>query len=1067
MGKILNKHIRFICISLSILLILSRAVLFCSDFSFSSLNMSNGLSNNSVFSFEQDSLGYMWIGTFGGLNRYDGTEFITYKPDPADKNSITSSIIFDICEDSQNRVWIGTDGGGLNLYDRVKNSFSSYRFDPMTPSTLSSDQVFTIFEDSSQTLWIGTGGGGLNRMNSDGTFFQYVVDPEDRFSIQSNIIRKIIQDSRGVLWIATDGGGLARYLPDRDVFSSYYYQEERVSEEKWYSSVKALFEDSQGRLWVGFEDGGLTVFDDFLKKFIPVHLNDNGDPISVRAITEDESGLIWVGSDGQGIFIIQDPLQDDMQITEVNVSQGELSSDRIRDIYIDMTGLLWIGMRDGGIKQFNPLSKAVKRVLTDHQIKEIVETYDHAIWAASDGGDLMRIDPDTEEITYPIKLNAEVQRLSYSLMTEGQYLWIGTDGAGLFKYHLSSGIVEEHFTTDGESNLQSDVIWDIFRDSRGILWVGTENGGLHAYDDSTGLFSFYQFETSDSSSIIGNSVREIFEDSLQDLWVGTWDGGLNRFISEEEGFERFTLIPGDLNSLSDNSVNSIYEDSAGRLWIGTTGGGLNLFNRETRTFTSFSIAEGMCSDNVFGILEDGDHKLWLPTDNGLAHFNPYDHSIINYWKEDGLIGNEFSHKAFLQDQSGTFYLGGRNGLSSFNPEDVVPRTVDSSFLITGLKLQNKDITVGPLVLEDSTELRSLLDKPLYDNPVLSLTPNDHFITFTFSLFDFVNSSKHQYAVKLDGLDTRWTDLEHKNSITFATIPPGSYTLRVRAKHYNGLEHPQELSMAINVEKFFYQQWYFILGVFLLFTAVTFLIFKLRVRALYRKNEMLRQYSIYIQEAREKKGKAIAREIHDQLGQVLTLLKFDLFRLKKQLAEPAIPKQAMIETSESAIRTVDDAIESVRTISTRLRPSALDSMSFAEALQWQMNEFSNRTGLKLSLDIANEDHEIPEELSIMIYRIIQEILTNIIRHAKASEVTCIFHENDTNYYLQIADDGVGCTQKQIKSKRAFGMISIHERCEAFGGTVRISSDAMKGAPLGGRKRHKGTRVELLFPVIGEV
>ncbi len=1074
MGKLYpGRRDVFVLVLLSILI--GTLPLFSSPYQFSSLNMASGLSNNSVFCFLQDSLGYMWIGTFGGLNRYDGTEFVSYKPDPSSLSSITSSVIFDIFEDSSNRIWVGTDGGGLNLYDRESDTFTAYRFDPDDPRSLSSNQVFTIFEDSSNTLWVGTGGGGLNRMGDDGSFYGYLADPEDRFALHSNIIRKIIQDTNGVIWVATDGGGLARYLPDEDLFTSYDYLYVRNDgTEIIGSSIKALYEDTTGRLWVGFEDTGLALFDDRLKQFIPIQLSESDGLISVRAITEDAVGNIWVGTDGQGMFVIEHPLSDDMRINSICQQDGELNNNRIRDIFIDMTGLIWIGMRDGGINLFNPLSRSFSRLFTDHQVKEITETSDHAIWAAVDGGPLMRIDPLSQEITYPVVLVDDAHMNTSALFPDQDQLWIGTDGAGLFCYDLSEQKIKEHYTTSDQSNLQSDVIWDIFRDSSGTLWVGTENGGLHAFDSDSGTFEYYQFEKNDASSIIGNSVRAIFEDSRGNLWIGTWDGGLNRFISKEEGFERFTLAPGDISSLGDNSVNTIFEDSAENLWIGTTGGGLNLFDRNSRSFSSFGTEEGLCSDNIFGITEDAAQRLWITTDNGLTRFDPKTHTVVNFWTEDGLTGDEFSQKSCFKASDGTVYLGGRAGITHFIPEEIIPRSVESPFLVTGLKLQNKNITVGPLVLEDSHEIRSLLEQPLYENPTITFAPNDRFITFSFSLFDFVKPSKHLYAVKLDGLDSAWTELGHKNSITFATIPPGSYVLRIRATHYNGMPHPAEQFVTIHVDKYLYQQWYFILGVFLVFTGIFFFISKLRIRALHAKNASLRQYSINIQEAREKEGKAIAREIHDQLGQILTLLKFNLFRMRKQMHQQIGLTGSLISQSDSAIKLVDEAIHSVRTISTRFRPSALDSMSLAEALQWQMTEFSSRTGIQVSMDITSELHPINEDLLTTIYRVLQEILTNIIRHAQATAVTCVFYENGTHYYLQISDNGIGCTKKQIKSNTAFGIISICERCEALRGSVRISSKSMKGPSfisgipvLNEQQRMKrepnGTRIEILLPV----
>lgn len=1084
---------------LTLMLCVGATPLSAKEYRFSSLTMESGLSNNSVFTVTQDYLGYMWMGTFGGLTRYDGNEYLTYKPDPADTNSLTSSVIFDIMEDSQGRVWVGTDGGGLNLYHRDTDSFTSSRFDPDNPASLSSDQVFSLFEDSSGTIWIGTGGGGLNRMVNEDKFVAYMADQDSPGALRSDTIRKILQDRDGRLWIGTDGGGLSAYRADEDAFTTYMYERLRPDGSVAVGqSVKALYEDSQGRIWVGFETEGLALFDQKTRLFQPVPLDsDPFSPVSVRAIIEDDQGRLWVGTDGLGIFVLTEgpTPTSSAGIPEFSVDrilsnpylQYSLSSNKVRDIFIDKTGLVWIGLRDGGINLFNPLALSFTIIskespkgaaLTKNTIREITESEDGMIWIATDGGGLNRFDPRTGAVTQHLSNTLVVDDVSgqtYSLLVDDELLWIGTDGAGLYCYDRISDRLISHFTSHDGSGLSSNVIWDIFHDEAGTLWIGTEGGGLNRYDAQGSSFTAFRFDTYNPSSILGNSVRTVFQDSTGDLWAGTWDGGLNRYISDEQGFARFAFRPGEEGSLSDNSINVIFEDSQENLWIGTAGGGLNLFDREEGTFSAWTKREGLSSDNVLGILED-DGFLWLTTDDGLTRFNPATGSCIKFVQEDGLPSNEFTQKAFYRAKDGRFYLGGTQGVSYFDPTTIQPRSVNSPFLITGLKLQNKNVTVGPLLLEESKEVRSLLDRPLYDDPIIRLAPTDRFITFSFALFDFVNPERNEYSVMLDGLDTRWTDLGNKNSITFATLPPGTYTLRMRGTHYNGIPHPVEQQVTIHVDKFFWQRWYAILGMIVLGTAMLVGVYVLRMRALHAKNAELRQYSLYIQEAREQQGKLIAREIHDELGQTLTSLKFDAFWVRKRLQESSEPMPEVIERSNEMVSAIDTALDSVKTISTRLRPSALDTLSFTEALQWQALEFQNRTGIICRSEGAIACDHIPEEVSITLFRVLQEILTNVIRHAQASEVTIAFHESDTEYYLKVSDDGIGCTQRQIRAKDSFGIISMRERCEALGGSVRISSSAIPesmlrlavspSAQIGDHRSEltypRGTTVEIIIP-----
>ena len=1086
------------------------------EYRFSSLDMESGLPNNSVFTLAQDYLGYMWIGTFGGLARYDGKEYVSYKPNPSQPGSITSAVIFDILEDSQQRLWVGTDGGGLNLYQRDTDSFIAKRYNADDPASISSDQVFALFEDSSGTIWIGTGGGGLNRMVDDDHYITYLADSSSRRALQSNTIREIIQDHRGAIWIGTDGGGLATYLPEEDSFATYFYQPPGQNQTTTFamqnagepgrsanyplgSSVKALYEDSRNLLWIGFEGAGLAIFDPSRKEFTPIALPGIGDdPVSVRTIIEDRYGRIWVGTDGDGLSILEiAPNPAGRGIGPYSVThlvsdptlEYSLSSDKIRDVFIDMTGLVWIGLRDGGLNLFNPLSFSFHNLSSDRDppyklsgntIRKILEAPDGAIWIATDGYGLNRYDPKTQEISWPLDELSEpfdVSELTYSLLIDGDILWIGTDDAGVYAYDMVSQRIVRHFQRNDDSNLSSNAVWDIFKDSYGILWFGTEGGGLNRFDRESETFTVFTFDTYNPNSILGNSVRIIFEDRVRNLWIGTWDGGLNLFRRDTEDFKRFQSVPGDMQTLSDNSVNTIFEDSRGSLWIGTAGGGLNRFYTNSGTFVTWNQADGLSSDNVLGILEDADGYLWLTTDNGLTRFDTTTGGCVKFYKEDGLQGNEFMRKAYHTASDGTFYVGGTKGVTYFNPTAIQPRDVDSPFLVTGLKLQNKNVTVGPLQLEDPDKVRLLLDRPLYKNPVVHLAPTDSFITFTFALFDYVNPARNEYAVMLDGQDADWTNLGRQNSITFPILPPGTHILRIRATHYNGIVHSIEQKVTIQVDKFFWQRWYTLLGASLLLGMTFFFLVRMRLQKLHAKNAELRQYSIHIQEAREEQRKEIAREIHDQLGQILTSLKFDAFWLRKTLQNSPEAHPEVLERTDEMVAVMDTALESVKNISTRLRPSALDSLGFSEALQWQAMEFQQRTGIKCTVESSKETEQLPSEVSITLFRVLQELLTNVIRHAQATAVSIIFHITDTDYYLRVSDNGVGCTAKMIKSKTAFGFISIRERCESLGGMVRISSSGMTEHTWLVRWEHRtqraipeveqnqGTTVEILIPVRG--
>ena len=442
------------------------------------LSMENGLANNSVYCAIQDRTGLMWFGTFGGLSRYDGESFVTYRPHQGAGGGgyLAASVVFSLLEDSRGRLWVGTDGGGLARYKPSSDSFEVYRANHGKEGTLTSDRVLTLAEDDKGEIWAGLGDGTLGIFDPPTKKFR-VIKPA---SAGSAPIRCILVDARGRVWAGTEGDGLLRYDASSGRFDVFLH--DRDNDESIASNVvRSLLEDSGGRIWAGLNGGAVDLFDD--GRFL--HAKSKGKEAApkdtVRALAQDAEGSIWVGFADSGLGFL-------------DVSTLELHPPRkgdeamVRSIYPDRRGLMWVGLKDGGMRTYNLRSALFDRysVRADgaplRDLRGICEDAGGRILVGSDGGGIVVLDRaggGARPLT-SLPPDHPSQKVYSILSTKSGDLWVGTDGGGLIAIdRLGRAKTYRHDERDPGS-LASDVVWALYADPDGTLWVGTEGGGARS-----------------------------------------------------------------------------------------------------------------------------------------------------------------------------------------------------------------------------------------------------------------------------------------------------------------------------------------------------------------------------------------------------------------------------------------------------------------------------------------------------------------------------------------------------------------------------------------------------------
>ncbi len=989
------------------------------------LSMENGLANNSVYCAIQDRSGLMWFGTFGGLSRYDGENFVTYRPQQGGGNAgfLAASVVFSLLEDSKGRLWVGTDGGGLARYRPESDSFEVFRANPAKEGALTSDRVLAMAEDKNSEIWLGLGDGALGIFDPETRNFR-MIRPS---SAQTRPIRCILVDAQGRVWAGTEGEGLFIYDPVSG--KSGIFTHDSMKDDSLASNVvRSLLEDSEGRIWIGLSGGGVDLFSDGGFYHAKPRPGVAAPKDVVRSLAQDSEGSIWIGYADSGLGSL------DPSTLELHPPRpGEEAM--VRSIYPDRRGLMWVGLKEGGVRTYNLNSALFDRysIRSDgkalRDLRGMCEDSDGNIYVGSDGGGIVVLDRSGKQARpMPGLPSDRTSNKVYALLTAGDGgFWVGTDGGGLIAIDRFGKVTTYLHDDKDPGSLASDVVWALYADPDGTLWVGTEGGGLDRLDKDGKRFIHYRRDPQ-KPSIRGSSVRTIFRDSKSRLWVGTWDGGLSRMEPGASDFAGYGPDTGDTNSLGDASVNCIFEDSEGYIWVGTGGSGLARLDPETENFTHFTEKEGLMGATVYGIVEDRIGDLWISTSMGLSRLDRKKGTFFNFGVEDGLASQKLSQNSFLLAKDGTIWVGGMGGLTHFDPARLPREAPEPLIGILGIEtLAQKGRT-------------PLLAASLGGMNEITLDFRNSGISFHIAVLDYASTGRNRYAMRLEGRQEGWIYLGTHSGGTIAPLAPGRYTLRVKGANGNGVWNEEGTSLSILVPPPFWGTWWFRLAAAFFLLALAAGAIAIRVRSLRRRNALLVNFSRHIEAAREEERIAAAREVHDEIGQHLAALNIQAYWLQ---GHPKAKSDEREERVGEMLHSISEAMGSVKAVATALRPVALDALAFDEALRWYLRSFERRSGIKTSIEIGESLPRVKGPLATALFRILQEMLTNVLRHSGAKNVALRYFSEEDRLVLEIRDDGRGIDEDKANAEDSFGIIGMRERCAAFGGTLSVRGVSGQG------------------------
>lgn len=736
-----------------------------------------GLSASIVRCMIQDKIGYLWFGTYSGLDRYDGISFKSYKNIPGDTLSITNAFVQCLLEDKKGNLWIGTTNG-LDKLDRGTEKFIHYKPFNDTAANEWNNNVFSICEDQFGYLWIGTG-DGLNRFDpSSGQFTYFRNDNSNRNSLKNNVINVLMEDKSGTLWIGT-GNGLDKY--DRDTESFIHFWQDSIYREGFYDGgvrnkyrINAIYEDVDGTLWIGTQDGLLELNSDRDTFTLYKYDLDNSESISHYATTsicKENDNSVWIGT-WNGLNLFDKSTKKFTRIYYNNKVLTSLSHNSIAAVLRERSGTFWVSTYGGGVNKVNRTSYPFKQYseqnwretkrFSSASIMNMSNSRDGSIWLATPTG-LLNFHPDTEifhnyKITHNIRLVKE---------DRSGNLWIGVNnssGRGLIKLERSGRIIN---ITDSSGNKFPWLVNQIIEDNDSTLWACTgDEGGIIKINTRTNKYLIvYRSST---------TINTIYKDQNDIIFIGTRENGLLSFdLSINKVTNHFLSDPNNPASISGNTVITIFEDEHGILWLGTNMG-LNKFDRDANTFMHYTELNGLPHNWVYLIFEDAKKNLWLSTHKGMTKFNPFTKTFSNYDILQGLIAADRAGVG-CQSENGEIYLDSPGGLTRFHPDSIKDNPYIPAIVITSIKIADKSV--------------------LFTDNIKLPFGSDH-LNFEFAALSYVRPEKNLFAYKMENIDKEWIYAGTRHNSTYTNLKPGDYIFRVKGSNNDGIWNEEGASIKI-------------------------------------------------------------------------------------------------------------------------------------------------------------------------------------------------------------------------------------------------------------------------------
>jgi ligand-binding sensor domain-containing protein len=1011
------------------------------------IRFEKGLSQNTVQCMMQDRIGFMWFGTWDGLNKYDGYTFSVWN----EESGLSNQNIQAIVEDHEGLIWIGTEDG-LNVYNRTTDQITIYRTDHRTTNSLVHNRIRTLSVAQNGDIWIGTNRGISVFRKKTGMFENYRHDIHDSRSLINNWINHIFCARDGQIWISTFKG-LELFDPKNKTF--IHFNRSTGWDDIAMLPTYVVAQSHDSGLWISNQQGMFFISPKTkvssridLTSIVP----DKREETTIYNLMFDYTGLLWIGTDRDGLIRYDPVTASGIVLRSQKDYAQSLSNDQIYSLYTDEAGIVWVGTYSGLNKYDRNSSKfrhhrqqpTNPQSLLSDVIFGFFEDSDGMIWVGTDKG-ISLFNPEQQTFSLLKGANGKPTPLIQGVVRtffrdSGGIMWIGSMG-GLTRLDPWTNSTQHYRSAGSPGNsLVSNYVWRILQDRAGHLWIATERG-LSRFDKRNGNFTNYLHEENNPGSLPDNNLFDLYLDRNGRLWIAS-GSGLCWYDAREDRFVQAINNQDKKLTANQRRTASIYEAPDGTFWVGTMGGGLMRLDVRTGKYRFYTEKDGLPNNVVYRVMDDQTGNLWIPTNRGLARFNIVNESFIIYTVKDGIQSNEFNLGAGLRTRNGRILFGGMNGFNSFFPEEIRKNLKPARIAISGFYVFDK-----------------LIRRELFDGDTIRLRFSENFFAFTVTALDFANPAKNQYRYFLQNFEKGWVSADAYNrSAQYTNVPPGRYSFRVKGSNNDGIWNDEGIAITVIISPPWYTTWGFRGGAAGASILLVYIMVMTRIRQINRKHAIEKQILEMERQYFDLEQKALRLQMNPHF----------IFNTLNSIQSYMISNEA-----ETAIEYLAKFARLMRQVLANSRESFIPVKEELAALQYYLEieqlRFEDKFEFEFILDPA-----IDEEFTGIPPMILQPYIENAIIHglmykSTKGKVTLRIEQRPDYLFCVIEDDGVG-REKALQmardsglNRKSSGMMITQQRLDILNQNQPEKLKVVvidKKHPDG---RSSGTRIEIHMPV----
>ncbi|MBL7765127.1 MAG: histidine kinase [Chitinophagaceae bacterium] len=808
------------------------------------INLKDGLSQCVVTDIVQDKRGFLWMGTFDGLNRFDGHQIKVFRHKPSDKNSLPASKIQRLYTDRDNHIYLLTNDG-FCIFDGSTGSV-------VTPDVVKLHQAIWVCQEDEHHIWMYTRKDKL--LLVDTRDFSYVIKKEMPEFQQSRHFVFDILKSGGKLFIVAGNGDIIAYDPATN------REQLHINDLKNPGLFNNAGKDKNGDILLGSLQADLIRFDVSESKYYRSEFYKlNEKLIGVNRIVYDSiHDILFLTCYGQGIFSYDYQTK---TLQQYKKKEGilDISANYPISFLVNQYGLIYVGydgmgmdILDPFLKKFIPIRKLEDDDLQSLRfVRKIVEDDEGNLLIGTSGSGLVKYNRLSKLFTFLTVRNklSTTDNFIIEMIRVGDELWLGFNGSGI-------GVVDIHtlkmrrsiLPGPGMNDISDGSIWSFLNDSMGSVWVGTRENGLNKISLKDG--SVKQFTVQDYPDFRNNGLRCLFMRRNKQMLLGT-ENGLFTIDPKQNFIQSVFPRKEDPSGKSFKSVKCMYEDRKGRIWLGTDGAGIVVLDAQYRMLTNFSSNDFLNSNVIYALLPQNDSVFWMSSNSGISKLIWNESSlgqngkvmVFNYDESNGLQSNEFNTGAYAVLKDGSMAFGGVSGLNVFKPEEILNYPVSPEVYISEFKVFENN-------LKSATNIAYLSE--------VNLKHYENSISLSFGVLGFSLPSRTRYMYRLLGYDKEWIMADTRNYVSYTNLSSGHYEFQVKASNSDGVWNDQFTSLKINIPTPYYLTWWFLSLIGLIVATIVYSFYKYRVSQIAEKEEMKIRYT---KELAEVEMKALRAQIN--------------------------------------------------------------------------------------------------------------------------------------------------------------------------------------------------------------